>query len=187
MINKKHQLGRVVLILTLFAIAATNVWAQGRGPRFAAAGQATQATRDPLAFLKQALTKAGATALDSSQETALNTLITNFRSANKPTPDPNEQAVRQDYANAILAGNLSTATTDADKLAGFVSARQSAMLKAEADFQIKALSYLSSGQITALGAGIGKNGILRVLQSLTGPGPGFGRGMRGQGPPPNRS
>lgn len=193
MFNRKHQLGAVIVMLTLCVIVASPLWGQGRG--FGPAAAAAQSTRDPLAFLKQALSKAGATALTSDQETALNTLITNFRSANKPTQDPNEQAIRDQYANAILAGNLSTASSYADKLATLLSARQSTMLKAEADFQIQALHILTSGQVGALETSVGNNGILRVLQSLTRPGPGFGRGMmggpatmgaRGQIRPPNR-
>lgn len=180
MVNIKHRLATVAVILALSALAATNAWAQGRGPRFAAAGQATQQARDPLAFLKQALSKAGAAALDSTQETALNTLITNFRNANKPAPDPNEQGARDAYAKAILAGkNPTDANSAADNLAGLMAAHQRSMLEAEAGFMIQALSYLSSDQVAALQKSVGDTGILRVLRSMIGPGPGFGRGMMG--------
>ena len=178
MINRKHQLGVFVVILTLCVIAASPIWAQGRGPRQAASGQMT---RDPLAFLKQALNKAGAAALTSDQETALNSLITNFRSANQPTSDQTTQlqAAREAYATAILAKNSGAAATAADSLAGLLAIRQRAMLEAEAGFQVQALSDLSNDQVSALVNSIGNNGVLRVLQSLIGPRPGFGRGMMG--------
>ena len=51
------------------------------------------------------------------------------------------------------------------------------MMEAETGFQIQAFSVLNSDQVTALQSTIGNNGILRALQSLSGPGPGFGRGM----------
>jgi len=178
MINKKHQLGMVVVMLALLAIAAGTVWGQGRGPRFAANGQAT-ATRDPLAFLKQALNKAGAGALTTDQETKLNALITSFRSANKPAPDPNEQTLRDNFDKAILAGDLTSANGYADQLATLLSTRQSTRLKAEAGFLSQAIQILTSDQFAALEKSIGQNGTLRVLQSLIGPGPGFGRGMMG--------
>jgi len=181
MINRKQQLGMVVVMLAALAIAAGSVWGQGRGPRFAANGQATT-TRDPLAFLKQALNKAEAAALSSDQETKLNTLVTGFRNANKPAPDTNEQTARTNFVNAILAGDTTGANGYADQLATLLSTHQSARLKAEAGFQIQALQILTSDQFAALEKNIGKNGVLRVLQSLIGPGQGFGRGMMMMGP-----
>ena len=176
--NRKHQLGAVFVILALCALAALPALGQGRGIR--QAGSTTQMTRDPLAFLKQALNKAGAAALDSSQETALNSLITNFRNANRPgAPDAAQKAARDEYANAILSKNQSGAIAAADKLADLMSARQRAMLEAEANFQIQALSLLHSDQVASLQSSIGNDGILRVLGSLAGPGPGLGRGRMG--------
>ena len=171
-------MGAVIVMLTLCVIAASPLWGQGRGPR--QAGAAAQTARDPLAFLKQAMSKAGAAALDSTQEGALNTAITNFRSANAPgTPDPAVQSAREAYSNAIFAGDTASATTAADNLANLLSARQRTMLEAEASFHILALSNLHSDQVAALRNSIGNNGILRALQSLVGPGPGFGRGTMG--------
>ncbi len=176
--NRNHQLGAVFVILALCSLSALPVWGQGRG--FRQAGSTAQTTYDPLAFLKQALNKAGAAALDSSQETALNSLITNFRNANKPgAPDAAVQAARDEYANAILSKHQSGAIAAADKLANLMSAHQQARLEAEATFQIQALSLLHSDQVASLQNSIGNNGILRVLMSLAGPSPGFGRGRMG--------
>jgi hypothetical protein len=132
--------------------------------------------------LKQELNKEGAAALDSDQETALNSAITNFRKANRPAaPDSAEKTARDDYSNAILAGNNDAAKTAADKLAGVLSLRQQARLEAEAAFSIQTLSVLHSDQIAALQTSVGKEGLLRIVTSMSGPGGGFGRGMMGRG------
>ncbi len=178
MIYRKHQLSVVIGILALCLIASSALWAQGRGLR--QAGTAAAPTRDPLASLKQALNKAGATALDSSQEAALNTLVTNFRSSNQPgSSNPAEQTARDAYANAVLAKDATAATAAADNLASLLSTRQRTVMEAEAGFQIQALSVLTGNQVTALQNNVGNNGVLRVLQSLSRPGLGFGRGMMG--------
>jgi hypothetical protein len=80
-----------------------------------------------------------------------------------------------------MAGNNDTAKTAADKLAGLMSARQQLRLEAEAAFAIQALSILHSDQVSALEASVGKEGLLRVVNSLIGPAAGFGRGMLGPG------
>jgi hypothetical protein len=175
--TRNNRFASIMVVLLALCLAATSpAWAQMR--RMAQNSQSTQQQPDSLAFLKQALAKAGASALDSSQETALNTLITNFRNANKPgTPDAAEQAGRDAYVTAILARDLTSATAAADNLASLFSARQRTMLEAEASFQIQALTYLHSDQVAALQSSIGNNGILRVLQSLARAG--FPRGMGG--------
>jgi hypothetical protein len=174
--HRKHRLSVAIGMFALCLIAASALWAQGRGYR--QAGTGASATSDPLASLKQVLNQAGATALDSNQEAALNRLITNFRTANQPgAPDPAEQTARDAYVNAILAKDSATARTAADNLASLISARQRMMMEAEAGFQIQTLSVLNSDQVAALQSGIGNNGVLRVLRFLSGPGPGFGRGM----------
>ena len=177
-IHRKHQLSAAIGMLALCIIAAGALWAQGRGYR--QAGTSAPATSDRLAILNQLLDKAGATALDSSQESSLNALITNFRNAHQPgAPDPAEQTARDAYDNAILAKDAPAATSAADNLANLLSTRQRTMMEAETGFQIQALSVLNSDQVVALQSTIGNNGILRALQSRRGPGPGFGRGMMG--------
>jgi len=168
----------VLAVLLLAGLAALGpVQAQAR--RLAQNSQGTR-QRDPLASLKQALNRSGAAALDSSQETALNALITNFLNATKPgTPDGAVQAARDAYGNAILARDLKAATAAADSLADLLSARQRTMLEADANFQVQALTYLHNDQVAALQAKIGNNGILRVLQSLIRPGLGPRPGLMG--------
>jgi Spy/CpxP family protein refolding chaperone len=178
--QRKYQLSVISGMLALCLMASSALWAQGRG--FRPAGMGAAATRDSLASIKQALNKAGATALDSAQEAALTALITNFRKAHQPgVPDPSTQTARDAYTSAILAKNVTAATSAADNLASLLLTRQRTMMEAEAGFQIQALSVLTAGQVAALQNGIGNDGILRVLQSLSGPGPGFGRGMMGRG------
>ena len=151
---------------------ATDVWGQMR----------RRGANAPLQLLRQQLNKAGAAALDSNQETALQSAIATFRSTNRPAaPEPAEKAAREDYANSILAGNNDAAKTAADKLAGLMSARQQIRLEAEAAFAIQALSILHSDQVSALEASVGKEGLLRIVSSLIGPAGGFGRGMMGAG------
>jgi hypothetical protein len=177
-IHRKHKLSTAIGMLALCIIAAGTLWAQGRGYR--QAGTGAPATSDRMATLKQALNKAGATALDSSQESSLNELITDFRNAHQPgAPDPAEQTARDAYVHAILAKDAAAATSAADNLASLLSTRQRTMMEAETGFQIQALSVLNSDQVAALQSSIGNNGILRALQSLSRPGPGFGRGMMG--------
>ena len=161
-----------MVALALCVLLATTVWGQGRGQRANA----------PLQVLKQELAKAGATALDSNQESALQSAITNFREANRPAaPDSADKAARDDYNNAILAGNNDAAKAAADRLAGALSMRQQARLEAEATFSIQALSALHSDQIAALQTSVGKEGLLRIVTSMSGPGGGFGRGRMGRG------
>jgi len=166
--NAKQTLQRPFAILAICMTLAATVWGQGRG----------QGTGTPLQHLKQQLAKAGGNALDSNQEAALQSAISAFRNANRPTaPDSAEKAARNEYGNAILAGNVDAAKTAADKLAGLMSEQQQASLKAEAAFSIQALSVLHSDQTAALIASFGNQGLLRILASLAGPGNGLGRGM----------
>jgi hypothetical protein len=157
---------------------AANVLGQGSGQR----------TNSPFQFLNQALTKAGATALGSDQEAALQTAITSFRNANQPAaPTAAEQAARDSYSNAILAGNTDAAKAAADQLASVMAPRQQTRLEAEAAFAIQVLGILNSDQVAALQNSLGKQGLLRLVTALAGPGGGFGRGMMGAGPTNARS
>ena len=125
--------------------------------------------------------------MDSAQESALTTLISTFRNANRPAaPNSAEQAARDAYANAILSGGDPKAA--ADNLASVLSARQQARLEAEAGFEIQALSILHSDQIAALQNSVGKQGLLRALSSLIGgPGGRPGFGMMGRNAAPARA
>jgi hypothetical protein len=179
-IHRKYQLSAAIGMFALCLIATSALWAQGRG--FRQSGTGAAATSDPLASLKHALNTAGAIALDASQEAALQSAITNFRNTNRrAAPDSAEKATRDDYNNAILTGNIVVAKTAADKLASVMSMHQQVRMEAEAAFSIQALSVLHNDQMAALQASVGKEGLLRIVASLTGPGGGFGRGMMGRG------
>jgi Spy/CpxP family protein refolding chaperone len=173
--NRKRLLGICVLTLVFCALVTIPSWGQR-------AGQAKNP--GPLGFWKQALNRAGATALDSTQESALTSLISAFRAANRPAaPNSAELAARDAYADAILSGDAN-ATAAADNLAGVLAARQQTRLEAEAQFAIQALAILHSDQIAALQNSVGKQGLLRVLSSLGGlggrPGAGMMMGRSGQ-------
>jgi hypothetical protein len=176
--NGKHKVYACIVMSALCVALAATVLGQGSG----------QGANPPFQFLNQALTKAGAAALGSDQEAALQTAITSFRNANQPAaPTAAEQAARDNYNNAVLAGDTNTAKAAADQLAGAMVPRQQAMLEAEAAFAIQALGILHSDQIAALQNSLGKQGLLRLVTALAGPGGGFGRGIRGAGPAHARS
>jgi hypothetical protein len=169
--NRKHKPYACMIVLALCATLATTVWGQGRG----------QGGSAPLQVLKQELTKAGATALDANQESAVQSAITNFRSASRPAvPDAAEKAARDNYSAAILTGNKDSAKTAADQLASLIAPRQQARLEAEAALSIQVLTILHSDQIAALQNSVGKEGLLRLVTSLAGSGGGIGRGMMGR-------
>jgi len=183
--RKKCSLCSVLAMLLLMHLAAgSSALAQGR--RMGLNAQSSQ-QRDPLAFLKRALANAGAAALASDQEASFNTLIASFLNANKPgQPDAAEKAARDAYSNAIFSKNSTAATSAADSLSALLAARQRTQLEAEAGFQIQALNILHGDQASALQNKMGVNGVLRVLQTLVGPGlrggrpgaAGFGAQMR---------
>ena len=132
--DRKRLLGVCALALALFALVTVPSWAQG-------SGRANNTSKAPLGFLKQALNKAGATALDSTQESALTSLISTFRSTNQPgAPNAAEKSARDNYATAILSGSGDPKAA-ADQLAGVLAARQQAMLEAEAQFAYSSAGY----------------------------------------------
>jgi len=174
----KHKVYACIVTSALCMALAATVLGQGSG----------QSTNPPFQFLNQALTKAGAAALGSDQVAALQTAITSFRSANQPTaPTAAEQAARDNYNNAILAGDTNAAKVAAEQLAGVMAPRQQARLEAEAAFAIQVLGILHSDQVAALQNSLGKQGLLRLLTAPAGPGGGLGPGMRGAGPANARS
>jgi predicted negative regulator of RcsB-dependent stress response len=172
-----HKPITCIAVLVFCVTIATTVWAQGRGPR----------ANTPLHALSQALTKASATALDSTQESALQSAAADFRNAFQAAPNAAETSARDSYATAILAGDKVSAQTAADQLAAAMLQREQKRLEAEATFAIQVCSILHSDQIAALQGSVGKEGFLRLVTSLAGPaGPRFGRGMMGRGPMPPR-
>lgn len=117
-----------------------------------------------------------------SQEAALDTLTTNFGNAyHSGASDPVEQTARDAYIKAILSKDSTAAMTAADSQAILLSARQRAMMEAEASFQTQIVSILNSDQVAALNSAMGNKEILRMLQSPIEPGPGFGCGLMSAG------
>jgi len=145
--------------------------------------QTDMPARDNLAGLKNALQGAGATALTSTQESSINTLITEFRSAHKPSQNTALQTARAAYENAILSGDKATAASQATVIG---SAQAAEMVQRETDAAVFAISVANilktqSGQLDALVTKIGSSGTVRLVLNLVG-GPG-GPGRGGPGGP----
>jgi hypothetical protein len=153
--------------------------------------QRPQRERDPLSFLKRALTEASAPALTTAQETQLNALITSFREAQPDGPDEQLDAARTAYNNALLAGDVATATAQAAIIANRSGALLATRLQADTEFKIAVLTVLKSGgQLDALQQKFGAERVLGIVGSLAGGrgfgGPGGPGGPgRGFGPPPD--
>jgi len=102
-------------------------------------------------FLKQELTKAGATALDANQESAIHSAITSSRNANRrAAPDAAEKSATDNHDTAMAAGTKDSAKTAADHPARWIALRQQARLGAEAALSIQVPPILRSDQISAL-------------------------------------
>src|SRR5215216_75283 len=120
--------------------------------------------RDPLAGLNRAISRAGATALSTEQQTQLNTLIANYQAALPDEDDDTLEAAREAYDAAILAGDLTAATAQAAIIANRTAALTSAKLQARAQFLIGVLAVLKSGgQLTALIATFGEDRVLELI------------------------
>ena len=162
------------LLLTALAVFSVTSWAQTRIPR------------DPLAHLKNALQEAGAPALTSAQETALDALITAFRSAHQtpPTPGTAVQSARAAYDNAILNQDNAGAAAQAAIIANDQAANSLQRQTELANFGIEVIKVLKSSgdQVTPLVTRFGTGGAVRLVLSLAG-GPGFGRGGWDHGEP----
>ena len=131
--------------------------------------------RDPLNSLRHAITEANAPALTSQQEAQLTELITNFRNGQTTGPDSALDAAHTAYNNAILAGDLTAAQTQAGIIGSRSAALGTAKLQASARFDIDVLAILrSGGQLDALRLKFGDD-IVGIVASLAG-GPRFGGG-----------
>lgn len=159
-----------VLLLCMVVGGASTAAAQSR-------------TRDPLAFLRQAITVAGTLSLTTAQETQLTNLITAYQNAIPDEPDAALEAARTAYRDAILAGNLAAAQAQATIIANRTAALISARLQAEAQFEIGVLAVLrTGGQLDALNQRFGTDRVLEIVDSLIGNGfPSFGNGKSGGG------
>ena len=162
--NMNNSLKSIALSCVLVLGSATMALGQGRTP-------------DPLAALKRAISQASAPALSTAQETALTTLITEYRES---LPNDEEETIataREALDAAILAGDLAAAQVQITIIASRVAQIQDARMVAEAKLAIGSIAVLKSGgQYTPL---VTKYGTDRVLQlvTLSGPGdrPGGGR------------
>ena len=144
--------------------------------------------RDPLAPLKRALAAANAPALTTQQEDQLNSLITAFQAGRtQPGPDATIKAAQQAYDNAILAGDLATAQSQAGILANQITSHMTSRLQAETSFKVQVVNSLKTNgdQLNLLVQHFGADRVSRMLSMLAGfgrrgPGPGF-KGGRGFG------
>jgi hypothetical protein len=153
---------RAALLLGVFVASAIGAWADHNGR-----------TRDPLGLLKRAITTAAAPELTAAQETALTTLITNYK-ATLPTGDDTAlEAARDAYDAALLAGNLAAAQTQATAIAMRQAQLSDARLKGEAQFKIAALANLQAGgQLAILRQRFEDDRVLDIVGSLIGRGGG---------------
>ena len=171
---KKHVNTAIKIVLLFCAIAGLSAMALAQQGR----------TRDPLAFLKRAITEANAPALTADEETQLTTLITNFRQAQPRGPNQELQDARKAYNNAVLAGDLDTAQTQAGIISGLMAAQSRSSLTARAKFDTDALATLKNGgQLDALTQKLGNQRVLMLIGSLAGHPFGGGR-VEGGGFPP---
>ena len=168
------RFGKLVSVAVIALCALTGYSAVARADQ-------NQQSSDPFRFLSRALSEAGAPALTTAEETALNTLITAYENALPDEPDTALEAARTAYRDAILAGNLAAATTQATIIANRTAALTSARLVARAQFEIGVLAVLNSnGQLTLLNTRFGTDRVLEIVDSLVGHG-GGGRDEGGDG------
>jgi hypothetical protein len=174
--TSRNQFILCMLALVSVIVGTTFALAQGPGvPR-------ERPQPEPLRGLKHALTEAGAPALSAEQESALKTLVSDFR-ANLPQPDESVRTAHQALDAAILSGDLAAAQAQAAAIANANAVNMSARLRAEAALKIQVLGVLKTNeaQLTALVQRFGESGVARLLGSVLG-GPGGPRGPGGFGP-----
>jgi hypothetical protein len=139
----------------------------------------------PMAQLKNALETAGAPALTSSQETAIQALLTDFRKAHRAPRKSATQTARAAYETAILNGDLSAAAAQAETI-GVAEAAD--IVQRETDAAALAINLLSilkadAEQYNALIAKMGSSGVVRLALGIAG-GPRGGPGGPGPKLPP---
>ncbi|MBS1810324.1 MAG: hypothetical protein JST84_19330 [Acidobacteria bacterium] len=136
-------------------------------------------TRDPLGFLKRALTEAGAPALTTDQETQITTLITAYKAAQPDEPSQALIDARTAMGAAILAGDLTTAQTQAGIISGLIAAENNVRLLALAKFGAEVIVILKNGgQLEYLVQKLSSERVVGLIESLAGRG-GFGGGLGG--------
>jgi Spy/CpxP family protein refolding chaperone len=175
---------KAALLLCVVVMSVQLAMAQGIRPQ-----------RDALGGLKHALQEAGAAALTTDQETALNTLISSFRENNRPQgPGEEIKAARKAYDDAILAGNADAAKAAQAQIDSLISAGAATRQQARINFEVAAVKILTSAQVTSLVQKFEEGRVVGLIGSLAGGpggprgfgpggGPGFGRRPDGPGTP----
>lgn len=135
-----------------------------------------RSARDPLSFLKRALTEANAPALTTDQEAQLTTLITAFKAAQPDEPNQTLLDARTAFAAAVVAGNAAAAQTQAGIIAGLIAGENNTRLLALAKFGTDVTTILKNGgQLDYLVQKLSPERVLSFIESLAGAG-GFGHG-----------
>ncbi len=156
--NRLRLISAAALVAGMTTLAGLGL-AQSSSPT-----QSRQAP-DPLRHLTQALSKAGADALSTEQQAALNTLITDFQSADALTPS----ATRLAYDNYILAGDAPDAIALLPALEAERATQAEDRKQAVATFAADAIKILTPAQVKALQQSLGADETVRLIQSLSGP------------------
>jgi hypothetical protein len=172
-LNQYIALCAVALPLGLALLCSGSALAQSTGTAD------TMQAPDPLRPLTQALSDAGATALTTAQQTAIETLISGFQEANAPSVS----SARAIYDTYILSGNATGAASLIPTLIAERSAMEVTRLQLEAAFGAGVIKLFLPVQIAALKTVLDDDEIVQLIQSLAG-GPG-GPGRNG-GPPPRK-
>ena len=169
----------IICMLALLSVIVGTTFALAQGP----GAPRERPQPEPLRGLKQALTEAGAPALSTEQESALKTLVSDFR-ANLPQPDESVRTAHQALDAAILSGDLAAAQAQAVAIANANAVNMTARLRAEVALKIQVLGVLKTNeaQLTALVQTFGESGVARLLGSVAGGPGGFG-GPGGPGAP----
>lgn len=158
-----------ILVLSMSLLVAGSMIGLAQGGR----------NSDPFAGLKRAMAQAGAPALSATQETALTTLITEFK-AGLPTEGGDDvlETAREAYEAAILAGDLAAAQVQITTITTRSAQLQQARMEAEAKFGIAAIAILKAGgQYDPLVAKYSADRVLSLVLQLAGRG-----GPGGDGP-----
>jgi len=129
---------------------------------------------DPLMPLTRALSDAGATALTTTQQTAIESLMDVFRTSTQTV-----SAAQSAYDGYIISGDATDAEALIPTLLAEKSTREEERMKAEATFSIGVVNALSSDQLTALKAKFDDEQLVSIIQSLVG-----GPGAHDMGAPP---
>ena len=169
---KMNRFNLLLSVVVVFSLAVLPALAQQAPAAAGGPGQRVLAPLAPqpypLARLRNALQQAGAPALTTDEETQIKTLVTNFRTANKPeAPSTALQSAHREYDNAILNGDSPAATAQATIIVNNQTANALARMKARANFGIAVIKLLRDNkQADLLLKWMGSNGLVQLAMSL---------------------